>query len=44
MLVNVTIKMIEGALASVHTYIYSNGKSVVRVVDLHTGIPIRILE
>ena len=44
MLVKVTIEMIEGALASVQTILYSNGKTVKRVCDMHTGIPLFILE
>jgi hypothetical protein len=44
MIINVTIKMISGALATVQTLLYSNGKTVQRVVDTHTGIPLYIIE
>lgn len=43
MLVNVAIKLVQGALVSVHTYLYTDGSVVNRIVDLHTGIPIGIL-
>ena len=44
MLVKVTIEMISGALATVQTILYSNGKTVKRVLDPHTGIPLYIIK
>jgi hypothetical protein len=44
MLVKVTIEMIAGALVSVQTILYSNGKTVKRVLDMHTGVPLYIIE
>jgi len=43
MLVNVAIKLVQGALVAVHTYLYSDGSVINRIVDLHTGIPLGIV-
>lgn len=44
MLVKVTIEMISGALVSVQTILYSNGKTVKRVLHPYTGIPLYIIK
>lgn len=43
MLVSATIKLVSGALVAVHTYLYSDGTVVNRIMDLHTGIPLGIV-
>jgi hypothetical protein len=44
MVIMSVIKLINGALALVQTVQYSDGSTVKRIIDLHTGIPVDIIK
>jgi hypothetical protein len=44
MIIQESIQSIQGVLTLIQTVIYSNGKTVKRIIDPHSKVPLSIIE